>query len=86
MQPQFNDEGFVPVVVPGALVLLPLPGLQLELLLYTAHATRNRRAQDTGESPPQLTTLREPVHTPTHQVWPLLAPSQQSLIPFSRDS
>ena len=42
MQPQFNDEGFVPVVVPGALVLLPLPGLQLELVLYTAYATRNR--------------------------------------------
>ena len=42
MQPQFNDEVFVPVLVPGTLVLLPLPGLQLELLLYTAHATRNR--------------------------------------------
>ena len=42
MQPQFNDEGFVPVVVPGALVLLPLPGLQLELLLYSAHPTWNR--------------------------------------------
>ena len=58
MQPQFNDDGFVPVVVPGALVLLPLPGL----------------------------TLREPVRTPTRQVWPFLAPSQQSLIPFERDS
>ena len=42
MQPQFNDEGFVPVVIPGDLVLLLLPGLQLEILLYAAHATRNR--------------------------------------------
>ena len=42
MQPQFNDEGFVPVAVPGDLVLLSLPVLKLELLLYAAHATRNR--------------------------------------------
>ena len=44
MQPQFNDEGAVPVGVPGALVLLPLalPALQLELSLYAGHATRNR--------------------------------------------
>ena len=35
MQPQFNDEDVVPVLLP-----LPLPGLQLELLLYTAHGTR----------------------------------------------
>ncbi len=44
MQPQFNDEGAVPVGVPGALVLLPLalPALQLEFLLYTGHATRKR--------------------------------------------
>jgi hypothetical protein len=34
MQPQFNDEGAVPVGVPGALVLLPLalPTLQLDFL------------------------------------------------------
>ncbi len=42
MQPQFNDEGFVRVVVPDDLVLIPLPGLLLELLLYVAHVTRNR--------------------------------------------
>ncbi len=44
MQPQFNDEGSVPVGVPGALVLLPLalPVLQLELSLYAAHGTRKR--------------------------------------------
>ena len=44
MQPQFNDEGAVPVGVPGALVLLPLAleTLQLELPLYAGHATRNR--------------------------------------------
>jgi hypothetical protein len=44
MQPQFNDEGTVPVGVPGALVLLPLalPVLQLELSLYSGHATRKR--------------------------------------------
>jgi hypothetical protein len=42
MQPQFNDEGAVPVGLPGALVHLPLADLELELLLYTAHATRNR--------------------------------------------
>jgi hypothetical protein len=42
MQPQFNDEGTVPVVVPGAPVLLPLPGPELELLLYTGHGTRER--------------------------------------------
>ena len=44
MQPQFNDEGAVPVGVPGALVLLPLalPALQLELSLYAAHGTRKR--------------------------------------------
>ena len=44
MQPQFNDEGTVPVGVPGALVLLPLAlaALQLELLLYAGHGTRNR--------------------------------------------
>jgi hypothetical protein len=44
MQPQFNDEGAVPVGVPGALVLLPLalPVLQLELSLYTVDATWNR--------------------------------------------
>ncbi len=44
MQPQFNDKGAVPVGVPGALVLLPLAlaALQLELLLYTGHFTRNR--------------------------------------------
>ena len=41
MQPQFNDEGAVPVGVPGALVLLlALPVLQLELSLYAGHATR----------------------------------------------
>ncbi len=42
MQPQFNDEDVVPIGVPGGPVLLPLalPGLQLELLLYTAHGTR----------------------------------------------
>ncbi len=39
MQPQFNNEGAVPVGVPGALVLLPLAleDLQLELPLYTGH-------------------------------------------------
>ncbi len=44
MKPQFNDEGVVPVGVPGALVLLPLAlvALQLELSLYSAHATRKR--------------------------------------------
>jgi hypothetical protein len=44
MQPQFNDEGAVPVGVPGALVLLPLAlaVLQIELLLYAAHVARNR--------------------------------------------
>ncbi len=44
MQPQFNNEDTVPVGVPGALVLLPLvlEDLQLELPLYTGHATRNR--------------------------------------------
>ncbi len=44
IQPQFNDEGAVPVGVPGALVLLPLalPVLQLELSLYTGHATSKR--------------------------------------------
>ncbi len=44
MQPQFNDEGTVPVGVPGVLVLLPLtlPALQLELSLYAGHATRKR--------------------------------------------
>ena len=44
MQPQFNDEGAVPVGVPGALVLLPLalPVLQLEIFLYAGHATRKR--------------------------------------------
>jgi len=40
MEPQVNDEGAVPVGVPGPLVLLPLAVLQL--LLYAAHATRNR--------------------------------------------
>jgi hypothetical protein len=42
MQPQFNDEGVVPVGVLGTLVLLPLalPVLQLELSLYAGHATR----------------------------------------------
>ncbi len=36
MQPQFNDEGAVPMGVPGALVLLPLAlaALQVELSLY----------------------------------------------------
>ena len=44
MQQQFNDEGTVPVGVPGDLVLLPLAlvALQLQLSLYAAHATRNR--------------------------------------------
>jgi hypothetical protein len=44
MKPQFNDEGAVPVGVPGALVVLPLelPVLQLKISLYTSHATRNR--------------------------------------------
>jgi hypothetical protein len=44
MQPQFNDEGAVPVGVPGVLVLLPLalPALQLELSLYTGHGNRKR--------------------------------------------
>jgi hypothetical protein len=44
MQPQFNDEGTVPVGVPGALVLLPLAlaALQLELSLYGGHATMKR--------------------------------------------
>ena len=42
MEPQFNDEGDVPVVVPGVPVLLSLAGLELELLLYVDHATRNR--------------------------------------------
>jgi hypothetical protein len=44
MQPQFNDEGAVPVGVPSALVLLPLalPVLQLELSFYAGHATRKR--------------------------------------------
>jgi hypothetical protein len=42
MQPQFNDEVSVPVVVPGAPVLLPLPDLELELLLYVDHGTRKR--------------------------------------------
>ena len=44
MQPQFNDEGAVPVGVLGALVLLPLAlaALQVELSLYAAHATRKR--------------------------------------------
>ena len=44
MQPHFNDEGAVPVGVPGALVLLPLAlaALQLELSLYAGHATRKR--------------------------------------------
>ena len=41
MQPQFNDEGAVPVGVPGDLVLLPLAVLQIELLLYAAAASRN---------------------------------------------
>ncbi len=40
MQTQFNDEGDVPVGVPGVLVLLllALAVLQLELLLYAGHA------------------------------------------------
>ncbi len=44
MEPQFNDEGVVPVGVPGVLVLLPLAlaTLQLELPLYAGHAIRNR--------------------------------------------
>jgi hypothetical protein len=41
-QPQFNDEGAVPVGVPGVIVLLPLPDLQLELSLYEGHATTKR--------------------------------------------
>jgi hypothetical protein len=47
MQPQFNDEGAVPVGVPGALVLLPLAllALQLELSLYAGHATRIHNKQ-----------------------------------------
>ena len=81
MQPQFNDEVAVPVGVPGALVVLPLalPALQLELSLYAGHATRNR---------PELADpkVREPVRTPTRQVWPFSAASQQYLLPFSRDS
>jgi hypothetical protein len=44
MQPQFNNEVTLPVGVPGALVLLPLAleTLQLELSLYSGHATRKR--------------------------------------------
>jgi hypothetical protein len=44
MQPQFNDEGAVPVGVPGTFVLLPraLEAMELELPLYAGHATRNR--------------------------------------------
>jgi hypothetical protein len=44
MQPQFNNEGAVPVGVPGVLVLLPLAleTLQLDLPLYGGPATRNR--------------------------------------------
>jgi hypothetical protein len=58
MQPQFNDEGAVPVGVPGALVLLPLVVLQLELLLYAAHATRNRpKLTDPKVSRPYVSLL-----------------------------
>ena len=58
MQPQFNDEGTVPVGVPGALVLLPLAALQLELLLYAAHATRNRpKFADPKVSSPHVSFL-----------------------------
>ncbi len=44
MQPQFNNEGVVPVGVPGALALLPLAleALELEIPLYSGHPTRNR--------------------------------------------
>ena len=60
MQPQFNDEGTVPVGVPGALVLLPLalPALQLELSLYGGHATRNRpQLADPKVSSPHVSSL-----------------------------
>jgi hypothetical protein len=58
MQPQFNDEGAVPVGVPGALVLLPLAALQLELLLYAAHATRNLpKLADPNVSKPYVSLL-----------------------------
>ena len=58
MQPQFNDEGDVPVGVPGALVLLPLATLQLELSLYAAHATRNRpQLADPKVSSPHVSLL-----------------------------
>ena len=58
MQSQFNDEGAVPVVVPGAPVLLPLAALQLELLLYAAHTTRNRpKLEDPKVSRPHVSLL-----------------------------
>jgi hypothetical protein len=60
MHPQFNDEGAVPVGVPGALVLLPLAlaALQIELLLYAAHVTRNRpKFADPEVSRPHVSLL-----------------------------
>ncbi len=58
MQPQFNDEGAVPVGVPGALVPLPLVALKLELLLYAAHATRKRpQLADPKVSSPHVSLL-----------------------------
>jgi hypothetical protein len=47
---------------------------------------RSKSVESTCYPPPQLTTLREPVYTPTRQVWPFSAPSQQYLLPFSHDS
>ena len=41
---------------------------------------------DTGESPPQMTTLRESVHTPTRQVWSCLDPSQLHVHPDTKRS
>ena len=58
MQPQVNDEGTVPVGVPGPLVLLPLAALELELLLYAAHATSNRpKFADPKVSRPHVSLL-----------------------------
>jgi hypothetical protein len=62
MQPQFNDEGSVPVEEPGTPVLLPLPGLQPELLLYTAHDIRNRanlQIQSVLFNSTSISTVRE---------------------------
>jgi hypothetical protein len=58
MQPQFNDEDAFPVVVPGVPVLLPLPALQLELLLYSVYVTRNRpKLADPKVSTPDVSLL-----------------------------